>query len=293
MKSPLLSIQRKSLHKKLLSTLLTTDAKGTPNISDSSSKTSIDIGSRMVALMGSSTKAVRAAGQKSGNEFESIIADFIQSTFCELTHIRPGTWRVLPDTTSKARTITDFVQYEHISVLNNLLEEHPSLKASLGAEYLIKPDVVVLRKPEPDNILNVNKPIVGSDTSTLTPLRLRNYSKNAVPWILHASISCKWTLRSDRAQNARSEALNLIRSRKGRVPNIVAVTAEPLPMRLASLAMGSSDLDCVYHIALDELIVATTAFSAGGHSEQLETLQMLVDGKRLRDISDLPFDLAI
>lgn len=293
MKTPLLSNQRKKLHADLLNSLLTTDAKGTPNISDSSSKTSIDIGKSMVALMGSSIKAVRAAGQKSGNEFEFVIADFIKSTFCKMAHIRPGTWRVLPDNTSKARTITDYVQYEHISALNTLLEEHPNLKASLGAEYLIKPDVVVLRKPESDGALNANQPLVGRDTSTLTPLRLSNYSKNSDPWILHASISCKWTLRSDRAQNARSEALNLIRSRKGRVPNIAAVTAEPLPMRLASLAMGSSDLDCVYHIALDELIAATKAFSAGGHSEQLETLQMLVEGKRLRDISDLPLDLAI
>jgi hypothetical protein len=199
----------------------------------------------------------------------------------------------LPEKDIKARTIADYVQYEHISVLNNILEKNPTLKASLGAEYLIKPDVVILRKPEPDSNLNSTKNIVGDDSSKLTPLRLSNFPEFSDPWILHASISCKWTLRSDRAQNARSEALNLIRSRKGRVPNIGAVTAEPLPMRLASLAMGSSDLDCVYHIALQELLQAVGNFSSGGHSEQMETLQMLVEGKRLRDISDLPLDLAI
>lgn len=31
----------------------------------------------------------------------------------------------------------------------------------------------------------------------------------------HASISAKFTMRSDRAQNSRTEALNLIRNRKG------------------------------------------------------------------------------
>lgn len=84
--------------------------------------------------------------------------------------------------------------------------------------------------------------------------------------ILHASISCKWTIRSDRSQNARTEGLNLIRSRKGNAPHIVIVTAEPYPQRIASLALGTA---------------------------VLEMLDILVSGKRLRDISDLPFDLAI
>src|SRR5690606_35162960 len=74
--------------------------------------------------------------------------------------------------------------------------------------------------------------------------------------IVHAVVSCKWTLRSDRAQNARSEALNVIRNRKGRTPNITVVTGEPSPSRLASLALGTGDIDTVYHFALPELIKA-------------------------------------
>jgi len=289
----LLTSKRKALHAELLSSLLTTDSKGIPNIADSSSKTSIEISRGMVELMGLSTKASRAAGQTSGNNFEALIADHMKATFGQMQHIRPGTWVILPDGSEKPKAIYDYVQYEHISVLNEILREHPALRASLGAEYLIKPDVVVLRKPEPDETLNATAKLVDNESCRLTSLRLSNYSDADHAWILHASISCKWTLRSDRAQNARSEALNLIRSRKGRVPNICAVTAEPLPMRLASLAMGSSDLDCVYHIALPELAKSVEAFSSDGHAEQLETLQMLVDGKRLRDISDLPLDLAV
>jgi len=79
--------------------------------------------------------------------------------------------------------------------------------------------------------------------------------------ILHGSISCKWTLRADRAQNARTEALNLVRKRKGRVPHIVVVTAEPLPSRLASLALGTGDIDRVYHFALRELQEATASLN--------------------------------
>ncbi len=108
--------------------------------------------------------------------------------------------------------------------------------------------------------------------------------------LLHASISTKWTLRSDRAQNARSEALNLIRNRKGRQPHIMVVTAEPTPSRLSSLALGTGDIDCVYHFALDELIESVQEL---GNTEALDMLSIMVDGKRLKDIANLPFDLAV
>ena len=85
----------------------------------------------------------------------------------------------------------------------------------------------------------------------------------------------------------------LIRNRNGHVPHIVAITAEPMPKRIASIAMGGSDLDCVYHIALPELMAAVKESVEGRKSEQFEDLEMLVHGKRLRDISDLPLDLAI
>lgn len=93
--------------------------------------------------------------------------------------------------------------------------------------------------------------------------------------ILHASVSCKWTIRSDRAQNTRTEALNLIRNRKGKTPHIVAVVAEPLPTRIATLARGTGDIDCVYHMALPELRKAATA---SPHEDQAEMLETLVWG---------------
>jgi len=97
-------------------------------------------------------------------------------------------------------------------------------------------------------------------------------------------------MRSDRAQNIRTEALNLIRNRKGNTPHIVAVTAEPLPTRIASLALGTGDLDCVYHFALPEMLEAVQGV---GGEDQLEMLTGMINGRRLRDISDLPFDLSV
>jgi len=70
----------------------------------------------------------------------------------------------------------------------------------------------------------------------------------------------------------------------------VAVTAEPLPTRIATLALGTGDIDCVYHFALPELRETIEEMK---NQDLLEPLLAMIEGKRLRDISDLPFDLAI
>jgi hypothetical protein len=156
----------------------------------------------------------------------------------------------------------------------------------LGSDYVIAPDVLIVREPESDEHINAGKKIVDETVALRSGLRKRNNERA----ILHASISCKWTLRSDRAQNARSEALNLIRNRKGRAPHIAVVTGEPLPSRLASLALGTGDIDCVYHFALPELITSVEKLPA---EDSLNLVKIMVDGKRLKDISDLPLDLAV
>jgi hypothetical protein len=102
---------------------------------------------------------------------------------------------------------------------------------------------------------------------------------------LHAAISCKWTIRSDRVQNVRHEAVILTRHRRGRQPHIVVVTAEPLPSRLAAIARGTGEIDAVYHIAFEELLGATTSKGSAGEKE---VLAELVEQKRLVDFTRLP-----
>jgi len=164
------------------------------------------------------------------------------------------------------------------------------LASSFGGGYIVKPDIVIGRAPVSDSEINLSskKPVVGKDgLASNTPFRSANFNARD---ILHASISCKWTIRSDRSQNARTEALNLIRNRRGHLPHIIAVTAEPMPTRLITLALGTGDIDCVYHFALAELSIAVNTV---GNDEQREAFENLMQGRRLRDISDLPFDLAI
>ena len=201
-------------------------------------------------------------------------------------HLRPGQWEY-PTTRTQ---LSNFVQYRHLATLDELINQHPALAAALGNDYVVKPDIVVARKSVPLQEVNRHFEFVEEygAHANLTPLLESNRTSPAP--FLHASVSCKWTIRSDRSQNTRTEALNLIRNRKGSSPHIVAVTAEPLPTRIASLALGTGDLDCVYHIALPEL--REVCESSEGAQDQAEMLSMMIAGYRLRDISDLPFDLA-
>jgi hypothetical protein len=182
--------------------------------------------------------------------------------------------------------LPSFDQYDHLAAIDAAARNNPALRVALGSDYLIKPDVVIARDPEEDSVINASSTIVDADCARLTSLRKLNNLKR----ILHASISCKWTIRSDRSQNSRSEALNLIRNRKGRLPHIVVVMAEPLPSRISSIALGTGDIDCVYHFALPELRESVREMR---DEEAGNLLEMMVGGKRLRDISDLPLDLAV
>lgn len=170
--------------------------------------------------------------------------------------------------------------------MSALTAENAQLAAALGNDYLVAPDVVIYRNLCEDEEINREQYIVDDNTGKMADIRKVNGGKP----LLHASVSAKFTMRSDRAQNSRTEALNLIRNRKGHLPHIVVVTAEPMPNRLASLALGTGDIDCVYHFALYELICAVKEV---GSEDAIETLETLVQGKRVKDISDLPLDLAV
>jgi len=259
---------------------------GYPNFADKGNKSSREIALGIVQLLGCAANYDSLSGQARGNRFEMITKDFLESAFGLLQHLRPGRWHYSIET-----PISDFDQYEHLGELERIVEQVSTLASSLGTDYIIKPDIVIGRWPVSDEEINREKTVVDTRETLagLTPLREVNAEKKG-RLILHASISCKWTLRSDRSQNARAEALNLIRNRKGNLPHILAVTAEPLPTRIASLALGTGDLDCVYHFALPEL---TEAIREIDNEDQMDMLSTLVEGRRLRDISDLPFDLAI
>ena len=277
---------RKQYHEKLLShNVLTIDKDGVPSNADKSSELSRFIARHIAGnLMAEVHDKIQ--GQTSGAKFEQINMEFLAETFPNLQNIRPGKWHIEKLGNRSQIKTSSFAQYAHLEALNEFVKQNAELAASLGNDYMVAPDVVIYREPEEDKVINKGKIIVDNNFSKLADIRKIN---GGLP-ILHASISAKWTIRSDRAQNSRTEALGLIRNRKGHLPHIVVVTAEPLPSRLASLALGTGDIDCVYHFALPEL---REAVEASGAEDSIEMLRILIEGKRMKDISDLPLDLAV
>lgn len=280
-----MQVARAEFHQSLLQSLLSIGTNGVASNADKDNKTSVLIANGIAARLNAEF-GERAAAQTSGTKFEALVADFVRAAFKKLEHRRPGAWTVRQVNSRDRNEIARYTQYSHLLALRDAADQNPELAAALGNDYTITPDVVVVRGLESDETINAHGLIVNHQVSTRADLR----SGVGKSDILHASISTKWTLRSDRAQNARSEALNLIRNRKGRQPHIVVVTGEPTPSRLASLALGTGDIDCVYHFALNEL---TDAVADLHNSEASDMLQIMVGGKRLKDISDLPLDLAV
>lgn len=275
-----LAAERRRFHDACLAGPIT-ETKGVPSIADISSLASRDIAQSLVAKIGTSRSAVsKPAGQSAGAMFETVCQNFIAECLARLSHLRPGNFMV-----EKGKAISLYDQFAHLDELRALSEASRELKTHLGSDYLIKPDIVVIRAPETDAFINSREQLVDETVARRSSLRANN---GALP-TLHASVSCKLTIRSDRVQNTRSEALNLIRNRKGRLPHIAAVTAEPMPSRVAAIALGTGDIDCVYHFALPELVEVLVE----QERETLELVQTMIEGQRLRDISDLPLDLVV
>ena len=288
----LIANARFHFHEQLFETnTLTLTNAGVVSNADTSSRGSKAIAKRIVEILvdehhHTANVVDKISGQTLGKQFELLTMKFLQETFPYLQNLRPGQWSILQLGNNNRLKTSDFEQYEHLAYLSALTAENAQLAAALGNDYLVAPDVVIYRNLCEDEEINREQYIVDDNTGKMADIRKANGGKP----LLHASVSAKFTMRSDRAQNSRTEALNLIRNRKGHLPHIVVVTAEPMPNRLASLALGTGDIDCVYHFALYELIRAVKEV---GSEDAIETLETLVQGKRLKDISDLPLDLAV
>ena len=288
----LIANARLHFHRRLFETCtLTLTSSGVASNADTSSRASRAISGRIIDILvreycHTVSTVDKISGQTLGKQFEFETMRFLRGTFPHFQTLRPGAWTILQLGNNNRLKTSDFAQYEHLAYLNALTLENAQLAAALGNDYLVAPDVVVYRDLCEDDEINADEYIVDDRFGILADIRRINGHKP----ILHASVSAKFTMRSDRAQNSRTEALNLIRNRKGHLPHIVVVTAEPMPNRIASLALGTGDIDCVYHFALPEL---WQAVEEEGSEDALETLDTLVKGKRLKDISDLPLDLAV
>ncbi|RUQ20926.1 NgoMIV family type II restriction endonuclease [Kocuria sp. HSID16901] len=287
---------RRVFHRALLDerVLVVDPNSGVPSNADKDSASSIRYAQAMTDGIGGVPEARRAPGHGVRRNFERAVAAYLKSVMRALDVVRPGEWTVrrlgdVADGQGAQDASTVFEQYEHVSGLREAIAAHRDLRALIGHDSsIIAPDVVVARAPVADSELNATARLVDplGPLASASPLRSAVQEKS----LLHAVVACKWTLRSDRAEQVRSEARHLIRNRRGRVPHLVLVTGEPMPSRLAAVALGTGDIDCVYHVGLHELLDAIDPATDPAGADLLHTM---VQGRRLKDISDLPLDLAL
>lgn len=225
-----------------------------PNIADVDNRESLQLASAVLHGLHVPGPGGPVAPANPGSLLETHVMDDLAAALVQHTPNRQ--WDV-----RRGSVITQFKQYEHLSAMDRAIAIDPNLRVALGRDYLIKPDVTVA---------------IHAGDPTDTPF-------------LHAAISCKWTIRSDRVQNIRHEFNQLIRHRRGRQPHLVTVTAEPLPTRIAAIARGTGEVDAVYHIAFEELAAAV---AASQNVAQQEAWHEVVTQGRLLDYNALGDHLA-
>lgn len=232
-----------------------------PNSADSSSVSSTRIAAAVLDQLGvPRDEASGVQDATTGRPLELAVARHLQS---ELGRLDPGR---LFSVSEEPRVITDFLQYEHLRRVNQLAAQSEELRVTLGSDYLIRPDIVV---------------------------ELPGRTSDGHPF-LHAVVSCKWTIRSDRVQNIRHEYNQLIKHRRERLPHLLTVTAEPLPTRLTSIARGTGEVDATYHIAFHAMQRAIVRLKMTGEisAEQLAAWREVVELGRVRPYSELAETIA-
>jgi hypothetical protein len=226
-----------------------------PNSADVDSAESLRLAAGVLDALQVPSSVASAVPVNPGTPLEQEVQKHLQDELPRIDSHRG--WQVC-----NGGVITGFAQYTHLEAVDALVLANPELRITVGRDYLIKPDVTV-------GLLDLN--VMGS-----------------LPF-LHAAVSCKWTIRSDRVQNIRHEYSQMVRHRRGRQPHLVAVTAEPLPSRLASIARGTGEVDAVYHIVYEHL---ATAVADHANEEQKAAWDECVGQRRILPYSALAETLA-
>ena len=145
-----------------------------PNVADVDSAESMRIAAGVLDALGVARNVTSDVPKDPGGPLEQAVCDHLRGAL-------PGystghDWLI-----RRGQLITGFDQYAHLKEVHALVRASSQLRISIGMDYLIKPDVTV--------------GLAGVSTGTGLPP-------------LHAAISCKWTIRSDRVQNIKHNCLH-------------------------------------------------------------------------------------
>lgn len=280
---------------------------GKPNTSDSHDKQSVELGKVFFGVLGvnSEAPADKAIGNVMANKVSSDLQNYLKEQAPHLS--------VVPE-----KPFTAFEQFSHLSAVRDLRQD--MARDVVGAVNVLRMQSVnIVPDAEARSDLNVHLSRIQAELEVAESRRRelldllgeesllklditvsRESSSPAAPPTplphLVAGLSLKWSLRTDRAQDCRSQGAKMAGLRRGRMPHFAALTMEPRPSMLALLGRGSGDLDCVYHLHLPALSDAIDEYCSGStYKPRLEIrdkFRRLRDQRRLRDYDELRSYLA-
>ncbi|WP_346777476.1 NgoMIV family type II restriction endonuclease [Rhodococcus sp. HNM0563] len=257
---------------------------GNPSTSDNNDKGSIELGHALFEALGvpKGTPGV----EDIGSAMEQKVAD-------HLSKVRPDL------VVAQSRSAIEFEQYKHLNVFKTFTKNYKGPAGEL--------DKILAELPESPELKPVRTRLLKAKTASERDHELVTQLQEMMPEEsflkidvalappepadrLLVALSSKWSLRTDRAQDCVSQGSKLVSLRRGHMPHYAVVTMEPRPAMLKYLAYGSGAVDCVYHLALPELLEATDAIDRKrgpkGWSPRKVLLRMVAQ-RRVRPYEDL------
>lgn len=261
---------------------------GAPSTSDAGDPGSIAWGHALFARLGVKKQASEVKGV--GLKLEELTAAQIAET-------------VPAFVVARSQLIRSFEQYRHLGVFDRFranydgsttaIERAMMLLSSVEPRDLVEDARLVLSaalsQAQNDKDLAAELMLMAPEESLLK-LDITIATRAALPKLV-AGLSCKWSLRTDRAQDCLAQGAKLVANRRGRMPHYATLTMEPRPAMLRLLAYGSGSIDCVYHLALPELRdpAQDLVEDKGTKSsrQQRDSIERMVSQGRLRDYEAL------
>lgn len=267
---------------------------GKPNTSDASEAFSVELGQALFESLGVSPEA--RGSEPTGDPFSKKVSAELSAALLA----RGSTLSVKPEL-----ALNEFEQFRHVGALRTMRAE-PSreyvkawsklnsfVRGRLNDQALARFEILSEAVEAAISAETESRRLLLEEVGDESLLNLDVTASRQRPGprspTLEIGLSLKWSLRTDRAQDCRSQGAKMASLRRGRMPHFAVVTMEPRPYMLNLLGGGSGEVDCVYHLALPALSVAIEQVCAGNSRRRgaLDTFNRLVAQRRLRDWDEL------
>ncbi len=267
-------------------------SNGNPSTSDNNDPGSIEWGRELFRVLDVQADAPEVPSV--GSALEEAVTE-------DLSAIRPDLGA------RRSRSAHEFEQYRHLRVfrdfvkayqgpdpgIDDVMVELRGLLQTPGEQSAVEELLRFVNQVRVDGVL-VDELVDTMPEESMLKIDITVGSRPPGERLLVA-VSSKWTLRTDRAQDCVSQGSKLVALRRGHMPHYAVLTMEPRPAMLKLIAYGSGSVDCIYHLALEELRESAASLERrrGMSSWRPRVLlERMVAQGRVRDYSQLQIEVA-